>query len=130
MLTIHPEVQTFGIQNLQLLHTFQLNIQWHFNTKGSMVSLHKDDFKLSWEVLKSWWKHYWLNTVKVIMQKSLAKWERVKQKTVLPYSSGGKDFGNKENMSEFCIFIADQNIQQNMTSKPCASFKLFILLYQ
>ena len=32
---------------------------------------------------------------------------------------------NKENMNEFCSFIADQkseNIKQNLTSKPCASF--------
>ena len=34
---------------------------------------------------------------------------------------------NKENMNEFCIFITDQypkiqNIQQNVTRKPCASF--------
>ena len=26
---------------------FQLSIQWHLNTKGSTVNLHKDDFKLS-----------------------------------------------------------------------------------
>ena len=45
---------------------FQLSIQWHLSTKGSTVNLHKDDFKLSWEVLKPWWKQYRSNTVKVI----------------------------------------------------------------
>ena len=46
---------------------FQRSIQRHLNPKGSLVNLQKEDgFKLPWEVLKFWWKHYWSNTVKVI----------------------------------------------------------------
>ena len=48
---------------------FQLSIQWHLRTNGSTVNLHKNDFKLSWEILKSWQEHYQTNTVKVIMNR-------------------------------------------------------------
>ena len=38
-------------------------------------------FKISWEVLESWWKHYWSNKVKVIIHKPPEKWERLKRTT-------------------------------------------------
>ena len=76
-----------------------------YSTKHSVAPQHKDDFK-------PWWKHYWLNMVKVTMDKSLMKWERLKQTTV--FLKDNLVTKNKQLCSELpagclpCIFVLSQ----------------------
>ena len=70
-----------------------------FSTKRSSSRQHKEcnseftertrlyTFKISCEVLKSWWKHYWSKKVKVIIHKPPEKWERLKRTTSSPKAS-------------------------------------------